>query len=432
MQQRDLALQQTPDLALQNSIHHSTVSSFVTPNNTITLTGTATSGLPITYASTTPTVCTVTASTATATIVTPGTCTLTADQAGNDTVNAAVQVTASITVNQATQTITGFNPPVTISQAAGSTLTLFATGGASGNPVLFASTTLSICTTAGTNGQTLTIAADGVCALTANQAGNTNYRAAAPQTASITINVPAQLYFIHADHLGTPRTITNAIDNTKVWEWKNDDAFGNNPPDENPANANAQPFKYHLRFPGQYFDQETGTYYNYFRDYEPSTGRYVQSDPIGLKGGINTYAYVGLSPLLYTDPTGLIYRCIAPLHALPGGFFDGKGPLHHAFVCDDAGGNCYGQDWKNEKWWHNPLLSPGRPSEGDKFNKDHCARIGPGDRCLDECVKKRSKSTERPLYSVVPGAGPYRMAPMCQEFADMEILTCILICAAKK
>jgi|GEM_PF-3390698 len=53
------------------------------------------------------------------------------------------------------------------------------------------------------------------------------------------------------------------------------------------------------------FDQETGLFYNYFRDYDPATGRYVESDPIGLREGINTYSYVGNNPVNYTDPKGL-------------------------------------------------------------------------------------------------------------------------------
>jgi RHS repeat-associated protein len=57
--------------------------------------------------------------------------------------------------------------------------------------------------------------------------------------------------------------------------------------------------------PGQYYDAETGTNYNYYRDYDPTIGRYEQSDPIGLDGGVNTYAYTSNGQLAYADPVGL-------------------------------------------------------------------------------------------------------------------------------
>jgi RHS repeat-associated protein len=66
-----------------------------------------------------------------------------------------------------------------------------------------------------------------------------------------------------------------------------------------------QQFTFDLRFPGQQFDKETNLYYNFFRDYDPQTGRYVESDPIGLGGGINTYSYVGANPVSFIDPFGL-------------------------------------------------------------------------------------------------------------------------------
>ena len=111
------------------------------------------------------------------------------------------------------------------------------------------------------------------------------------------------IYYVHPDHLGTPRAITRASDNQLVWKWDNTEPFGNSAPDENPGGLGA--FAFNLRFPGQYFDAETGLHYNYFRDYDPSIGRYVQSDPLGLAGGLNTYAYVYDNPLRYIDPKGL-------------------------------------------------------------------------------------------------------------------------------
>ncbi|MDL2357501.1 MAG: RHS repeat-associated core domain-containing protein, partial [Pseudomonadota bacterium] len=109
-------------------------------------------------------------------------------------------------------------------------------------------------------------------------------------------------YYVYADHLQTPRVLTRPSDNKMVWRWDNADPFGLDQPDENPAQVGG--FIYNPRFPGQVFDRETNNHYNYFRDYAPQTGRYNQSDPVGLGGGINTYAYANDNPLKFTDPTG--------------------------------------------------------------------------------------------------------------------------------
>ncbi|MFZ3174227.1 MAG: RHS repeat-associated core domain-containing protein, partial [Thiobacillus sp.] len=136
-----------------------------------------------------------------------------------------------------------------------------------------------------------------------------------------------EVFHIHPDHLGTPRQITDSADRI-VWRWDTADPFGNALADDNPDDGKGKKsrFEFNLRFPGQYFDGETGLHYNYFRDYEPGTGRYVQSDPIGLAGGMNLYAYVGGNPVSFTDPSGLVkwtgtFGGAAYIEGVGAGFF---------------------------------------------------------------------------------------------------------------
>ncbi|HLA74959.1 MAG TPA: RHS repeat-associated core domain-containing protein [Gammaproteobacteria bacterium] len=110
------------------------------------------------------------------------------------------------------------------------------------------------------------------------------------------------IYYIHADHLNAPRVITDTS-NRIVWRWDSD-PFGVGAANEDP-DGDLVKFNYNLRFPGQYFDKETGLYYNMARDYDSQTGRYIQSDPIGLAGGLNPYTYVSNNPLSFIDPLGL-------------------------------------------------------------------------------------------------------------------------------
>jgi RHS repeat-associated protein len=103
------------------------------------------------------------------------------------------------------------------------------------------------------------------------------------------------VYYIHADHLGAPQKMTD--DRQQIVWHRLAKPFGETFAIAGTATLN-------LRFPGQYHDAETGLDYNYFRSYNSKLGRYTQSDPIGLAGGLNTFGYVGQNPVMWIDPTG--------------------------------------------------------------------------------------------------------------------------------
>ena len=127
-----------------------------------------------------------------------------------------------------------------------------------------------------------------------------------------------RLFHIEADALGSPRAVidpTRGARGAVVWRWDlAGEAFGNDKPNEDP-DGDGIAFVFDMRYPGQQYDSATGLNYNYFRDYDPSTGRYSQSDPIGLRGGISTYAYAHQNPYLWIDPKGLAVSTCANLNA---------------------------------------------------------------------------------------------------------------------
>jgi len=144
-----------------------------------------------------------------------------------------------------------------------------------------------------------------------------------------TANIATSIYNVYSDHLATPRVITRQSDEAIVWRWDSAEAFGATAPNQNPKSLGT--FVFNQRLPGQVFDNETGLFQNWYRTYSSRMGRYIESDPIGLRGGINTYLYVSGNPLSYVDPMGLMDSVNARVLALVA-----RGNLEEAILVAQA------------------------------------------------------------------------------------------------
>lgn len=195
-------------------------------------------------------------------------------------------------------------------------------------------------------------------------------------------------FYIHTDHLNTPRRISRPSDNTIVWRWDSD-PFGTSAANEDP-DSDTNLFVYSLRFPGQYFDSETGLHYNYYRDYDPQTGRYVESDPIGLNGGLNTYAYAKSDPLSLADPSGL----------------DSRAEPRPCIVCWPFGDphTRPPEGWLEEEWWED--FKDGAKNIGEAI-KDWCTS---GDESIMLAEQETLTAAEEEAIRAKNAGKPYDQA----------------------
>jgi RHS repeat-associated protein len=221
------------------------------------------------------------------------------------------------------------------------------------------------------------------------------------------------------DHLGTPRALIDPVRNVAVWRWSViGSAFGDHA-DETDPDANGAAFWFNLRFPGQYTDGFGRTYYNYLRDYDAWIGRYTESDPIGLAGGVSTYGYVEGNPLNAIDPLGLAtYQCTRKLTNVP--FRVGR--LYHQYVCTGSakdGYRCGGLGPSG-----NMFDSPGI-IETDAYSSDKCSLVRKDDTRVENCIID-SLAKPTPNYSVGLSHGQN-----CQTYATGIVAACVISNAGK-
>ena len=197
------------------------------------------------------------------------------------------------------------------------------------------------------------------------------------------------LSYVHNDHLGTPQVMTNKAGNV-VWRATYDPFGAATVDPSSTAEMN-------VRFPGQYFDQEAGLHYNYFRYYDPFTGRYITSDPIGLDGGSNTFAYAWINPVRYTDEFGLFVKlCSRKLGSKNEPATSENNILRHDFL--NVSGTFIGFQAGD-----NPIWGQGRVEIGRNIESDggRCHTMICSDDKFDQYVFDAARSIPRPTYCVL-------------------------------
>jgi RHS repeat-associated protein len=225
----------------------------------------------------------------------------------------------------------------------------------------------------------------------------------------------ANYYYYQNDHLGTPQKLVTQSGQV-VWSATYD-AFGS-------ATVGAgYTLTNNLRLPGQYYDAETGMHYNWMRYYDPKTGRYVTSDPIGLAGGVNLYTYVGGNPVSWVDPLGLkTYMCTRKLHNV----FFRVGPLYHQYICvpDGKGGQTCGGLSPSGKMFDSPGVI--EYENKSSSSSSSCEKVADDNQCTEKCIQDEFKKPP-PNYSVDLSEGQN-----CQTWADSTVFVCKVKCEGKK